>query len=141
MSTLTVKNIPPELYERLKEKAKANRRSLNNEIIVILERELGLRDQAEEIGRTRKIDEQTPGYKLVDEKTMEPTTPGTTALAKDWERPEENKAWTRLQPGKSAVNKTRSKKAKTKNYSLRGQPVIYHEPFTGVAVDDWEALK
>jgi antitoxin FitA len=40
MATLTIKNIPTELYERLKESAAQDRRSLNNQVIVCLERAL-----------------------------------------------------------------------------------------------------
>lgn len=40
MPTLTIKNLPPELYERLKKSAERNRRSLNREIIVCLEKAL-----------------------------------------------------------------------------------------------------
>ena len=40
MPTLTVKNIPDELYERLKQSAGEHRRSLNSEILVCLERAL-----------------------------------------------------------------------------------------------------
>lgn len=36
-TTLTLKNIPDDVYERLKAAARANRRSLNSEIIVCLE--------------------------------------------------------------------------------------------------------
>ncbi len=36
-TTLTLKNIPDALYQRLKLSAAANRRSLNNEVIVCLE--------------------------------------------------------------------------------------------------------
>ena len=36
-TTLTLKNIPDEVYERLKDAAKAHRRSLNSEAIVCLE--------------------------------------------------------------------------------------------------------
>jgi plasmid stability protein len=36
-TTLTLKNIPDELYKRLKASAEAHRRSLNNEVIVCLE--------------------------------------------------------------------------------------------------------
>jgi len=62
MTTLTVKNLPPMLYERLKEKAKSNRRSLNNEIIVMLEQGLGLHCQAESgqiLERARQVRELT----------------------------------------------------------------------------------
>jgi len=41
--TLTVKNLPQETYERLKGSAKAHRRSLNSELIVCIERALGVR--------------------------------------------------------------------------------------------------
>jgi plasmid stability protein len=40
MASLTVKNIPDDLYEHLKQAAKAHRRSINSEIIVCLERAL-----------------------------------------------------------------------------------------------------
>ena len=40
MATLTVKNIPEELYERLKRSAAEHRRSINSEILVCLERAL-----------------------------------------------------------------------------------------------------
>jgi len=49
MSNLTVKNVPPDLCERLKQSAAANRRSLNSEIITYLERGL----------RGRKVDPET----------------------------------------------------------------------------------
>jgi plasmid stability protein len=39
-TTLTLKNIPEEVYERLKASAAAHRRSLNSEAIVCLERAL-----------------------------------------------------------------------------------------------------
>ena len=39
-TTITLKNIPDEIYERLKASAEENRRSLNREAIVCLERAL-----------------------------------------------------------------------------------------------------
>lgn len=41
MASITIKNVPEPLYERLKEVAKSNRRSINSEVIVQLERALG----------------------------------------------------------------------------------------------------
>lgn len=41
MTNLTIKNIPDGLYEELKQRAAANRRSINSEIIVIIEEALG----------------------------------------------------------------------------------------------------
>jgi len=40
MASITVKNIPDELYDRLKAAAKSNRRSINGEIISRIERSL-----------------------------------------------------------------------------------------------------
>jgi hypothetical protein len=37
MYSITVKNIPADIYESLKHSAKVNRRSINSEIIVIIE--------------------------------------------------------------------------------------------------------
>jgi plasmid stability protein len=41
MATLTIKNIPDVLHQRLKERAKQHRRSINSEVIVCLEQVLG----------------------------------------------------------------------------------------------------
>lgn len=46
MATITVKNIPDDLYEELKERAAVHRRSINSEIIVCIERTV----------RSRRID-------------------------------------------------------------------------------------
>jgi plasmid stability protein len=40
VATITVKNIPDELYAKLKSEAAKNRRSINNEVIVCIERRL-----------------------------------------------------------------------------------------------------
>ena len=40
MASITIKNIPDELYEQLKESANAHHRSINSELIVCLERVL-----------------------------------------------------------------------------------------------------
>lgn len=54
MAALTLRGIPDELYELLKKKAKENRRSLNGEILVRLERSLRPKraDPAELIARS-----------------------------------------------------------------------------------------
>ena len=38
MANFTVKNIPPDLYKKLKKAADMNRRSINSEIIVCIEK-------------------------------------------------------------------------------------------------------
>jgi antitoxin FitA len=43
MATLTIKNIPDELYEQLKQSATRHRRSVNSEVIVCLEKVLSSR--------------------------------------------------------------------------------------------------
>lgn len=37
MATLTIKNVPDALHQKLKERAKRHRRSMNNEAIICLE--------------------------------------------------------------------------------------------------------
>jgi antitoxin FitA len=41
MASLMIRDLPVDLHERLKERAKVNRRSLNKEALVILEEALG----------------------------------------------------------------------------------------------------
>ncbi len=57
MATITVKNIPSELYEQLKRTAAANRRSINSEIIICIERSMrGRRLEPEELlERARRL--------------------------------------------------------------------------------------
>lgn len=56
-TTLTLKNIPDEVYERLKAAAEAHRRSLNSEAIVCLESVLipGRIAVAERLARARTL--------------------------------------------------------------------------------------
>jgi plasmid stability protein len=69
MTTLTIKKIPSEIYERLKRRAKANRRSINQEAIAVIERALETPpiDVDSTLVRTRKIRELTAQYHLRDE--------------------------------------------------------------------------
>jgi len=56
-TTLTLKNIPDEVYERLKASAETNRRSLNSEAIVCLESVLapGRVPPGERLARARAL--------------------------------------------------------------------------------------
>lgn len=56
-TTLTLKNIPDHVYERLKASAETHRRSLNSEAIVCLESVLlpGRMDPAERLERARTL--------------------------------------------------------------------------------------
>ena len=69
MPALTIKNIPDDLYDRLKEAARTHRRSLNSEILYCVERVLVPYkvDASEHLAMARKIREKTAGYTLSDE--------------------------------------------------------------------------
>ena len=69
MPALTIKNIPDDLYDRLKEAARTHRRSLNSEILYCVERVLVpyKGDASEHLAMARKIRKKTAGYTLSDE--------------------------------------------------------------------------
>jgi plasmid stability protein len=69
MITITVKNIPPEVYDRLKIQAKKNRRSINGEVISILEKAVSIPpiDVKATLERTRKLRELTAHYVITNE--------------------------------------------------------------------------
>lgn len=68
MHTITVKNIPPDIYKRLKRIAEANRRSLNSQILVVLEQSVTSRklDPAAILAQARKLRERTASHKWTD---------------------------------------------------------------------------
>ena len=69
MPSITVKNVPADLYERLKQSAQANRRSINAEIIVCIERAVSSHpvDPEVVIARARRLRESTARYRITDE--------------------------------------------------------------------------
>lgn len=66
MTTLTVENIPDDLYEKLKESAQAHGRSLNDETIFCLETVLAPRkiSISEKLQRVRFLRQQVPPGKV-----------------------------------------------------------------------------
>lgn len=56
-TNITLKNVPEEIYDHLKQAAEAHHRSINSEVIACLERVLmpGREDPAEHIARARNI--------------------------------------------------------------------------------------
>lgn len=66
-TTLTLKNIPDEVYERLKHSADLNRRSMNSEAIVCLESMLlpGRLDVGERLARARALRAALPKTKFL----------------------------------------------------------------------------
>ena len=69
MPSITVKNIPPELYERLKQSAKANHRSINSEIIACIESMVYPRriDPEQYLAEARRLREKFGSYVVTDE--------------------------------------------------------------------------
>lgn len=64
MATLTIKNLPDELYESLKERAALARRSINSEAIICLEQVLLGKelDEARLADELRVLRERSPLY-------------------------------------------------------------------------------
>ena len=69
MPNITVKNIPDELYERLKESAQAHRRSINSEILVCIEQAVYSQRLAPEafLERARLLRQKTAAHSVSDE--------------------------------------------------------------------------
>src|SRR3990172_670013 len=69
MPTLTVKNIPDDLYARLKQRAEMNRRSINSEIIMCIERTVRSTriDPEAALVRARKLREKSSEYMITED--------------------------------------------------------------------------
>lgn len=78
MPTISVKNMPNDLYERLKQSAQAHRRSLNSEVIVCIERALSAQrlDSEAVLARARRLREKTTDYMISDEEFTEAKAAG-----------------------------------------------------------------
>jgi len=70
MANFTVKNIPPDLYKKLKKAADMNRRSINSEIIVCIEKSVQSQAIDSEIFRNkaRKLRNYTTDHPLTNQK-------------------------------------------------------------------------
>jgi len=68
MHTITVKNIPTEIYQKLKQSAESSHRSINKEIIACIERWVGSRKMDADIilSRARKLRAKTASFKISD---------------------------------------------------------------------------
>ena len=64
MATITIKNVPDDLYELLKARAQANRRSINNEAIMCIERAVRSHrpDVERVLAEAKMIREKTADY-------------------------------------------------------------------------------
>jgi len=65
-TTITVKNIPPKLYERLKLSAALHHRSINSEVIALIEASVDAKKRKPEdfLASARTIREKTGSYGL-----------------------------------------------------------------------------
>ena len=72
MTTFTVKNIPPSLYAKLKKSAERNRRSINNEIIVSIEKSVQSRavDTDMLLAQARELRALTQAVPLADDELI-----------------------------------------------------------------------
>ena len=73
MANITVKNIPADLYEHLKESAGANHRSINGEIIACIERAVGSQriDVEAILAEARQLREKWKGPPITDAELTE----------------------------------------------------------------------
>jgi len=78
MATLTVKNIPDDLYEKLKQRAKARNRSVNKEIIVCIQEALESRrmDPESFVARIEALHRQMQAPPLTDRMLRRAKTEG-----------------------------------------------------------------
>ena len=69
MATVTVKNIPDELYNRLKATAEMNRRSINSEIIMCIEKNIASHriDLEEMLDDAQQLRKLTSRHMISDE--------------------------------------------------------------------------
>ena len=72
MATFTVKNIPPKLYEKLKKSAELNRRSINSEIIVCIEKSIQSQvlDSNQVLANARKLRSLTKAVPITDDELV-----------------------------------------------------------------------
>lgn len=78
MPTITVKNIPPDIYEKLKRAAEASRRSINSEIIACIERAVSSNELDPEalVARARKLRAKTAAHPISDRELTQAKSAG-----------------------------------------------------------------
>ena len=69
MANFTIKNIPPDLYKKLKKAADMNRRSINSEIIVCIEKSVQSQavDSENILVKARKLRKHTTDHPLTNQ--------------------------------------------------------------------------
>ena len=72
MPNITVRDIPDEVYKKIKENADANKRSINSEILYGLERNYGKQKQGTEVtlARLKKLRDKTKDRVYLSDKDI-----------------------------------------------------------------------
>jgi plasmid stability protein len=78
MPTVTVKNIPAEVYEKLKKAAEINHRSINSEIIACIERAVTSREIDPEavLAEARRLRAKTAAHPITDRELVQAKAAG-----------------------------------------------------------------
>ena len=78
MTTITLKNLPDDLYAQLKVMAKANRRSINSEIIVCIEQRVRSRksDIGDILQKARRLRKKTAQHPISEAELTEAKNAG-----------------------------------------------------------------
>ena len=78
MPTITVKNIPADIYEKLKKSAETSRRSINSEIIACIERAVRSQPINPDLLLThaRKLRSKTSSHPITDDEFNQAKTVG-----------------------------------------------------------------
>jgi plasmid stability protein len=78
MPTITVKNIPVEVYEKLKRAAQISHRSMNSEIIACIERAVCSQEINPDLllANARKLRTKTTSYPITDKEFAQAKTTG-----------------------------------------------------------------
>lgn len=78
MPTITVKNIPVDLYEKLKQTAMMSHRSINSEIIACIERSVSSKPVNPEqlLANARKLRSKTAAHEITDNEFNQAKTSG-----------------------------------------------------------------
>ena len=78
MPTITVKNIPVEIYEKLKRAAAISHRSINSEIIACIERAVRSQEVDTDLllANARKLRAKTAGHPITDRELVQAKVAG-----------------------------------------------------------------
>jgi len=74
MPDITLKNLPPDVYEQIRQAATQHHRSLNNEILICLENRFSTSQQQKQatiLAKARALREKTKGHLVTNEELLQ----------------------------------------------------------------------